>query len=70
MSDDYSLAMAYSAADITCVPSLFDNQPQTGTESLACGTPVAAFNSSGLPDVVDHRVSGFLARPNDATIWL
>ena len=66
MSDDYSLAMAYSAADITCVPSLFDNQPQTGTESLACGTPVAAFNSSGLPDVVDHRVNGFLAKLNDA----
>ena len=65
MSDDYSLALAYSAADITCVPSLYDNLPQAATESMACGTPVAAFNSSGLPDVIDHRINGFLAKPRD-----
>ena len=35
--------------------------PNTGVESLACGTPVVAFNTGGIPDIVDHLKTGYLA---------
>ncbi|KAF0232738.1 MAG: hypothetical protein FD177_2220 [Desulfovibrionaceae bacterium] len=63
LHDDVSLRLAYCAADVTIVPSTQDNLPQMAVESLACGTPVAAFNCSGLRDVVDHGVNGLLANP-------
>ncbi len=63
--DDLSLRIAYSAADAMVVPSRLDNLPTTGTEALACGTPVIAFNTSGLPDVVKHKKNGWLAKAFD-----
>jgi glycosyltransferase involved in cell wall biosynthesis len=63
LHDDLSLALAYAAADVVVVPSRLDNLPQSATEALACGTPVVAFRQGGLEDVVEHRVSGWLAQP-------
>ena len=42
-----------------------DNLPGTGIESQACGTPVIAFNSGGLEDVVDDKKTGYLIKPFD-----
>lgn len=64
--DDLSLALVYSAADVMVVPSLVESFGLTACESLACGTPVVAFNSSGLKDIIDHQRNGYLARPFDA----
>ncbi|MEW6132017.1 MAG: glycosyltransferase [Pseudomonadota bacterium] len=61
--EDAVLASLYGAADVTVVPSRQENLPQTATESQACGTPVVAFNVTGLPDAVQHEVSGYLAEP-------
>ena len=38
---------------------------KTLAESMACGTPVVAFGATGLLDIVDHRVNGYLAKPFD-----
>ncbi len=61
--DDTTLALLYNAADVMVVPSRQENLPQAATEALACACPVVAFNCTGLRDVVDHRKSGYLARP-------
>jgi glycosyltransferase involved in cell wall biosynthesis len=65
LHDDTALALAYNAADITIVPSRLDNLPQTGTEAQACGCPVVAFDTGGLPDIVEHETTGYLASPFD-----
>ena len=59
--DDIAAISAYRAADVMVVPSRQDNSPQAATEALACGTPVVAFNVSGLPDFIDHQSTGYLA---------
>ncbi|WP_373535201.1 glycosyltransferase family 4 protein [Microcoleus sp.] len=63
LNDDITLAMVYSAVDVMVVPSLYESFGQTASESLACGTPVVAFNATGLKDIVDHMENGYLAKP-------
>ncbi|MEH2080656.1 MAG: glycosyltransferase family 4 protein [Nostoc sp.] len=63
LHDSISLATVYSAADVMLVPSLQESFGQTASESFACGTPVVAFNSTGLKDIVDHQQNGYLAKP-------
>lgn len=63
LHDDISLAQLYSAADVMVIPSLQEAFCQTASESLACGTPVVAFDATGLLDIVEHKKNGYLARP-------
>ncbi len=65
LSDDISLVCLYSAADVTVVPSRQENLANTIMESLACGTPVAAFDIGGNRDLILHRENGWLAKPFD-----
>lgn len=65
MTDDEIVA-AYNAADAMVVPSLEDNLPNTVIESLACGTPVVAFRTGGIPEMIDHRQNGYLAAVGSA----
>lgn len=66
INDDEKLALAYSAADVFVSPSLEDNLPNTVLESLACGTPVVAFTTGGIPDMVKHQHNGYLAEYQSA----
>jgi glycosyltransferase involved in cell wall biosynthesis len=66
INDDAKLAMCYAAADAFLIPSLEDNLPYTVMESLACGTPVVAFTTGGIPDMVQHEQNGYLAEYKSA----
>jgi glycosyltransferase involved in cell wall biosynthesis len=61
--DDISLALVYASADVMVVPSTQEAFGQTASEALACGTPVVAFASTGLKDIVEHKQNGYLANP-------
>ncbi|NMG06334.1 glycosyltransferase family 4 protein [Brasilonema sp. UFV-L1] len=63
LSDDLSLALAYSAADVFIAPSVQDNLPNTVLEAIACGTPCVAFDIGGMPDMIEHQKNGYLAQP-------
>lgn len=63
LSQDRDLAAAYSVADLVVAPSVEDNLPNVVVEALACGTPCAAFAIGGMPDLIDHRKTGYLAQP-------
>ena len=66
INNDEHLAKCYSAADVFIAPSLEDNLPYTVMESLACATPVVAFKTGGIPDMVKHLENGYLAEYKSA----
>lgn len=61
--DEVSQVLLYSAVDITVAPSMQENLSNVVMESLACGTPVAAFHVGGMPDLIEHKINGYLATP-------
>jgi len=63
LNDDTSLITIYSAVDIVILPSLQENLSNTIMESLACGTPVVAFDTGGNSDMIEHKKTGYLAKP-------
>lgn len=65
INKDEHLAKCYAAADAFITPSLEDNLPNTVMESLACATPVIAFSTGGIPDMVKHLENGYLAKYKD-----
>jgi glycosyltransferase involved in cell wall biosynthesis len=63
LHDEVSLQLTYSAADLMVVPSLQENLSMVIMESMACKTPVIAFNIGGNADMIDHQKNGYLAKP-------
>ncbi len=61
VSDMIVLAKYYSAADILLYPSIADNCPLVVLEAMACGLPVCAFQTGGIPELVGHKIHGYLA---------
>jgi glycosyltransferase involved in cell wall biosynthesis len=63
--DEKTLALYYAAADLFIYPSLADNCPLTVLESLSCGTPVVSFKTGGIPELVEHGKTGYIAEYKD-----
>ncbi len=65
LHDPISLKLTYSAADVFVFPSKSENLPNVIMESMACSTPVVAFDVGGISDMVEHKINGYLAKPFD-----
>lgn len=63
---DY-LAQIYSCCDCFAYPSLIENLPTVCIEASLCQTPVVAFNVCGIPDTVEHKITGYLATPYESS---
>ncbi len=63
-SDPEIINRIYASADVFLFPSLADNQPLSILESFASGTPVIAFDSGGIREMIDQR-SGAVVRQKD-----
>jgi glycosyltransferase involved in cell wall biosynthesis len=66
ITNPYILTGIYNLCDVFVCPSLLENLPNVCLESLFCGIPVAAFNTGGIPDIVEHKKTGYLAKCFDA----
>lgn len=66
LQDDYSLIMAYNAADLLVTPSLADNFPNVLLEAMACSIPCVGFNVGGIPELIRHKETGYLAILKDS----
>jgi glycosyltransferase involved in cell wall biosynthesis len=63
--DDVDLPKYYSVASAYVLPSLYEPFGITVLESMACGTPVCASRSGGLPEIVTDGEDGFLFDSKD-----
>jgi glycosyltransferase involved in cell wall biosynthesis len=64
--DEAEIALSYAAADLFVLPTLAENLPNAALEAVASGTPCVSFDVGGVPDVVRHMETGYLARLGDA----
>lgn len=63
--DERRMARLYAAVDAFVTPSLQENLPNTLAEAMACGTPCVGFHIGGIPEMIDHKTNGYVARYRD-----
>ena len=64
--DEKRMAALYAAVDAFVTPSLQENLPNTIAEAMSCGTPCVGFHVGGIPEMIHHKVDGYVARFRDA----
>ena len=60
IGSDELLSKFYSAADVFISPSSAETFGYTIAESMSCGTPVVAFESGAIPEIIVHKETGYL----------
>ncbi len=68
---DSTLLRLYKVADVACFPSLYEPFGIVALEGMAAHTPVVVSNAGGLPEVVEHDVTGTVTHTNnpDSLAW-
>ena len=68
--DDYSYhSMIYAISDLILFPSITENFSNILLEAMSCGTPSLVFNVGGNPEIVSHRVNGFICQEVSANAF-
>jgi glycosyltransferase involved in cell wall biosynthesis len=60
------LVEAYASADLFVLPSKTETLGLVLLEAMAAGCPVVACRAGGVPDAIEHGVTGFLFDPDNA----
>jgi len=66
IEDEDRLSKLYASSDVFVTASIEEGFGYTVSESLSCGTPVAAFFVGGIAEQVIHKENGYLAQVRDA----
>jgi len=64
---DGEMAGLLADADVFVATSRLDNLPNTVMEATACGVPTVSFRIGGMPDMIEHEATGYLAQPFDVS---
>jgi len=69
--DDETLKKLQKCADVTAVPSLFEPFGIVALEAMAAKSPVVVSDTGGLPEIVEHDVTGVKVYANnpDSLAW-
>ena len=59
--DEEKLVQLYCASDIFLFPTLADNCPLIVLELMGCGVPLVSFDIGGVPELIEHNRTGFIA---------
>ena len=54
-----------AALDVFLLPSLWEGLPTSIVEAMAMQTPVVASSVGGIPELVEHGVTGYLIPPQN-----
>jgi glycosyltransferase involved in cell wall biosynthesis len=65
ISDPAKMRDIYATADVFVTPSLEENLPNTIMEAMACGTACVGFEVGGIPEMIKHEVTGYVAQAFD-----
>ena len=60
------MALMYSAADIYLFPTLAEVFGLVVAEAMSCGLPLVTFNTGGVPEIVEHEKTGYIAKYKDS----
>lgn len=66
IADEHQMALLYTSVDAFITPSLQDNLPNTIVEAMSVGTPCVGFRTGGIPEMIHHRMDGYVAEPCNA----
>ncbi len=66
LSDNKIINEYYNCADVLVTSSIQENLPNTIMEAMASGTPCVGFDIGGIPEMITHKETGYLAEYKSA----
>src|SRR5262249_41232310 len=64
------MSIVYRRADIFISTSDWEGTPNVALEAMACGLPVVTTRVGGLPEIIQHGDTGYLANAGDQEMML